>query len=85
MLVGYVGAGLLFVLLAVGIPVGVAMGAIGIGGMLLGAGELFTWGQLKVLPLLGGEQLRLCGSANVRTHGSLGGILRHHPRCVLFV
>ena len=26
------------------------MGAIGIGGMLLGAGELFTWGQLKVLP-----------------------------------
>ena len=49
-LVGYLGAGLLLFFLAAGIPVGVAMGAIGIGGMLLGAGELFTWGQLKVLP-----------------------------------
>lgn len=48
--VGYIGAGLLFVFLAIGIPVGVAMGAIGIGGMLLGVGELFTWGQLRVLP-----------------------------------
>ena len=48
--VGYFGAGLLFVFLAIGIPVGVAMGAIGIGGMLLGVGELFTWGQLRVLP-----------------------------------
>ena len=49
-LIGYLGAGLLFVFLAIGIPVGIAMGVIGIGGMLLGAGELFTWGQLKVLP-----------------------------------
>ena len=49
-LVGYLGAGFLFVFLAIGIPVGVAMGFIGICGMLLGAGELFTWGQLKVLP-----------------------------------
>ena len=49
-LVGYAGAGLLFVFLAIGIPVGVAMGIVGVGGMLLGAGELFTWGQLRVLP-----------------------------------
>ena len=38
--IGYSGAGLLFVFLAFGIPVGVAMGIIGIGGMLLGAGPL---------------------------------------------
>ncbi len=49
-LIGYLGVGLLFVLLAIGIPVGVAMAFIGISGMLLGVGELFTWGQLKVLP-----------------------------------
>lgn len=49
-IVGYAGAGLLFVFLAIGIPVGVAMAAIGISGMLLGAGELLTWGQLRVLP-----------------------------------
>ena len=49
-IVGYAGAGLLFVFLAIGIPVGVAMAAIGIGGMILGAGELLTWGQLRVLP-----------------------------------
>ncbi len=48
--IGYVGAGLLFVLLAAGIPVAVAMGVIGIGGMLLGAGPLLTMGQLRVLP-----------------------------------
>ena len=49
-IVGYAGAGLLFVFLAIGIPVGVAMAAIGISGMILGAGELLTWGQLRVLP-----------------------------------
>ena len=48
--IGYAGAGLLFVFLAFGIPVGVAMGVIGIGGMLLGAGPLLTMGQLRVLP-----------------------------------
>lgn len=48
--IGYLGAGLLFVFLAAGIPVGVSMGVIGIGGMLLGAGPLLTMGQLSVLP-----------------------------------
>lgn len=48
--IGYLGAALLFVFLAAGIPVGVAMGVIGIGGMLLGAGAALTMGQLAVLP-----------------------------------
>ena len=48
--IGYLGAGLLFVFLAVGVPVSVAMGIIGIGGMLLGAGPALTMGQLSVLP-----------------------------------
>jgi len=48
--IGYLGAGLLFVFLAMGIPVSVSMGVIGIGGMLLGAGPLLTMGQLSVLP-----------------------------------
>ena len=48
--IGYLGAGLLFVFLAAGIPVAVSMGVIGIGGMLLGAGPLLTLGQLRVLP-----------------------------------
>ena len=48
--IGYLGAGLLFVFLAAGIPVSVSMGVIGIGGMLLGAGPLLTIGQLRVLP-----------------------------------
>ena len=48
--IGYLGAGLLFVFLAAGIPVAVSMGIIGIGGMLLGAGPLLTMGQLRVLP-----------------------------------
>ena len=48
--IGYLGAGLLFVFLAMGIPVSVAMGVIGIGGMLLGAGPALTMGQLGVLP-----------------------------------
>jgi len=48
--IGYICAGLLFVFLAAGIPVGVAMGIIGIGGMLVGAGEALTFGQLRTLP-----------------------------------
>lgn len=48
--IGYLGAALLFVFLAAGIPVSVSMGVIGIGGMLLGAGPLLTMGQLSVLP-----------------------------------
>ncbi|MGY8993217.1 MAG: TRAP transporter large permease [Rhodospirillales bacterium] len=48
--IGYLGAGLLFVFLAMGIPVSVAMGVVGIGGMLLGAGPAMTMGQLAVLP-----------------------------------
>ena len=48
--IGYLGAGLLFMFLAAGIPVAVSMGIIGIGGMLLGAGPLLTMGQLRVLP-----------------------------------
>lgn len=48
--IGYLGAGLLFVFLAAGIPVAVSMGIIGIGGMLFGAGPLLTMGQLRVLP-----------------------------------
>lgn len=50
LLIGYLGAGLLFVFLALGIPVGIAMGVIGIGGMFLGAGEAMTFGQLRTLP-----------------------------------
>lgn len=50
LLIGYLGAGLLFVFLALGIPVGVAMGVIGIGGMFIGAGEAMAFGQLRTLP-----------------------------------
>jgi tripartite ATP-independent transporter DctM subunit len=48
--IGYIGAGLLFGFLALGIPVGVSMGVIGIGGMLIGAGQALTFGQLQTLP-----------------------------------
>ncbi len=48
--IGYGGAILLFVFLAAGIPVGVAMGTIGIAGMYLAAGTALTAGQLTVLP-----------------------------------
>jgi len=48
--VGYIGAALLLVFLAAGIPVGVSMGIIGVGGMLVGAGQALTFGQLTVLP-----------------------------------
>ncbi len=50
LLIGYLGAGLLLALLAFGVPVGVAMGAVGIGGMYSGAGEALTFGQLRTLP-----------------------------------
>ena len=48
--IGYAGVALLLVFLAAGIPVGVSMGIIGVGGMLLGAGQALTFGQLRVLP-----------------------------------
>jgi tripartite ATP-independent transporter DctM subunit len=50
LLIGYSGALLLFLFLAAGIPVGVAMGVIGIGGMYFGAGEALMFGQLQTLP-----------------------------------
>jgi len=50
LVVGYLGVGLLFLFLATGVPVGVAMGAVAIVGMLLGAGEAMAFGQLRTLP-----------------------------------
>lgn len=50
LVIGYAGALMLFVFLAAGIPVGVSMGVIGVGGMLLGAGTALTFGQLRTLP-----------------------------------
>ena len=50
LVIGYAGALALFVLLALGIPVGVSMGVIGVVGMVLGAGEALTFGQLRTLP-----------------------------------
>lgn len=48
--IGYVSAGLLVLLLALGVPVAVAMGAIGLGGLLLGVGTNLTVAQLSSLP-----------------------------------
>ncbi|MDH3667931.1 MAG: TRAP transporter large permease [Paracoccaceae bacterium] len=48
--VGYVSVVALFILLAIGVPVAVAMGSIGIVGMYLAVGDLFTIGQLRSLP-----------------------------------
>ncbi len=48
--VGYVSVVALFILLAIGVPVAVAMGSIGIAGMYLAVGDLFTIGQLRSLP-----------------------------------
>lgn len=48
--VGYICVGLLFLFLAAGMPVAVAMAAVGIGGMYFGIGESFTFGQLRTLP-----------------------------------
>ncbi len=50
LVIGYAGALMLFLFLAAGIPVGVSMGVIGVGGMLLGAGTALTFGQLRTLP-----------------------------------
>ena len=50
LIVGYAGVVLLFAFLALGIPVAVAMGIVGILGMYLGIGELFVVGQLRSLP-----------------------------------
>jgi len=48
--VGYICIGLLFLLLVMGVPVAVAMGLVGVGGMYFGIGEAFTFGQLRTLP-----------------------------------
>ena len=48
--IGYLSAGLLLLLLALGVPVAVAMGAIGIGGLLIGVGVNLTVAQLSSLP-----------------------------------
>ena len=50
LIVGYAGVVLLFLFLALGIPVAVAMGIVGICGMYFGVGELFLVGQLRSLP-----------------------------------
>jgi len=49
-IVGYAGVVLLFIFLAIGIPVAVAMGVVGITGMYFGAGDMFVIGQLRSLP-----------------------------------
>ena len=48
--IAYLTGGALFALLALGIPVGVAMGLVGVGGMLLALGPNFAFGQLQTLP-----------------------------------
>ncbi|MEP7207542.1 MAG: TRAP transporter large permease [Casimicrobiaceae bacterium] len=48
--VGYLCTACLFVALALGVPVGVALGAVGIAGMVLGPGTAFLAGQLGSLP-----------------------------------
>ncbi len=48
--IGYIAALALLIALALGIPIGVAMGTIGVAGMLLGVGPLLTFGQLRTLP-----------------------------------
>ena len=72
--IGYTGAGLLFVFLAMGIPVGVAMGVIGIGGMLLGAGPLLRSvpGMQSITP----STLAHVCFLNARAHRGRGGALQ---------
>jgi len=48
--IGYLSAGLLLLLLALGVPVAVAMGSIGVGGLLVGVGPNLTIAQLSSLP-----------------------------------
>ena len=50
LIVGYSGVLLLFLFLALGIPVAVAMGVVGIVGMYFGVNEFFLIGQLRSLP-----------------------------------
>ena len=48
--IGYTSVAALFLLLIVGIPVGVAMGVLGVVGLYAGFGEAFAFGQLTTLP-----------------------------------
>ncbi len=48
--IAYICIGLLFVALAGGIHVGVALGLLGVAGMYFGIGESFAFGQLETLP-----------------------------------
>lgn len=48
--IGYICVAALFVFLALGVPVGVAMGVLGVAGMYVGFGEAFAFGQLRTLP-----------------------------------
>lgn len=48
--IAYLAGGFLFAFLALGIPVGVAMGLVGVGGMYLALGPSFAFGQLRTLP-----------------------------------
>lgn len=48
--VGYSAIALLFAFLALGVPVGVALGVSGLAGMVVGAGPAFMSGQLATLP-----------------------------------
>ena len=50
LIVGYSGVFVLFLFLALGIPVAVAMGIVGVVGMYFGVGEFFLVGQLRSLP-----------------------------------
>lgn len=50
LLIGYLGCAALLGLLALGVPVGVSMGATGVAGMLLGVGPAFAFGQMQTLP-----------------------------------
>lgn len=50
LIVGYLSIAALFILLFAGLPVGVALGVVGFGGMYLGIGEAFAFGQLRTLP-----------------------------------
>lgn len=48
--VGYLSVGALFGMLLAGLPVGVALGIAGLGGMYFGIGEAFATAQLRTLP-----------------------------------
>ena len=48
--IGLVAIAVMFVFLALGLPVAVAMGLVGVGGMYAGFGPAFAFGQLRSLP-----------------------------------